>query len=149
MEKMSTPPAPIQRTLFIVKPDAVARKATEEILQRVTEAGFRICALRSEHLTAERAGQFYHVHRGKPFYDGLVAFMSSGPIVVTVLEKNNAIKELRRVVGATDPAQAEPGTIRRDFAESKGRNAVHASDSPETAREEVGFFFPDAHFDGD
>jgi len=147
MEKTTTPPPPIQRTLFIVKPDAVARKATEEILQRVTEAGFRICALRSELLTAERAGQFYHVHRGKPFYDELVAFMSSGPILVTVLEKDNAIKELRRVVGATDPAQAEPGTIRRDFAESKGRNAVHASDSPETAREEVGFFFPDANFD--
>jgi len=136
-----------ERTLFIVKPDAVAAKATEKILQRVTEAGFRICALRSEHLTAEQAGQFYQVHRGKPFYESLVEFMSSGPIVVTVLEKTNAIKNLRKTVGATDPAQAEQGTIRRDFAESKGHNAVHASDGPETARQEIDFFFPDADFD--
>jgi nucleoside-diphosphate kinase len=145
---MSMGETSVQRTLFIVKPDAVARKATEKILQRVTEAGFRICALRPERLTAERAGQFYHVHRGKPFYDGLVAFMSSGPIVVTVLEKEDAIKDLRKVVGATDPAEAEEGTIRREYAESKGRNAVHASDSPETAREEIDFFFPDANFGG-
>ena len=141
------PDTSIQRTLFIVKPDAVAAAATEKILQRVTEVGFRICALRSEHLTAERAGQFYEIHRGKPFYESLVAFMSSGPIVVTVLEKTNAIKDLRKTVGATDPAEAEQGTIRRDFAESKGRNAVHASDGPETARTEIDFFFPDADFD--
>jgi nucleoside-diphosphate kinase len=133
--------------LFIIKPDAVANKDTEKILQRITQAGFRICALRPEHLTAERAGQFYQVHRGKPFYDRLVEFMSSAPMVVTVLEKDNAIKDLRRTVGATDPAEAEPGTIRRDFAESKGRNAVHASDSLETARQEIEFFFPDADFE--
>jgi len=139
--------APRERTLFIVKPDAVAARATEKILQRITEAGFRICALRSEHLTAERAGQFYQVHLGKPFYESLVEFMSSGPIVVTVLEKTNAIKDLRKTVGATDPAEAEQGTIRRDFAESKGRNAVHASDGPETARQEIDFFFPDTDFD--
>jgi len=143
------PSVPLERTLFIVKPDAVARKETEKILQRITEAGFRICGLRSEHLTAERAGQFYQVHRGKPFYESLVEFMSSGPILVTVLEKANAIKDLRKTVGATDPAEAVPGTIRRDFAESKGRNAVHASDAPETARQEIDFFFPDADFDGD
>jgi nucleoside-diphosphate kinase len=143
------PSSPIERTLFIVKPDAVARKETERILQRVTEAGFRICALRPEHLSAERAGQFYQVHRGKPFYDSLVEFMSSGPIVVTVLEKDNAIRDLRKTVGATDPAEAEEGTIRRDFAESKGRNAVHASDAPETARQEIDFFFPGAGFDGE
>jgi nucleoside-diphosphate kinase len=143
------PTAPLERTLFIVKPDAVARKETEKILQRITEAGFRICALRSEHLTAERAGQFYQVHHGKPFYESLVEFMSSGPILVTVLEKTNAIKDLRKTVGATDPAEAGPGTIRRDFAESKGRNAVHASDAPETARQEIGFFFPDADFESD
>jgi nucleoside-diphosphate kinase len=137
----------MERTLFIIKPDAVARGATLQILQRVTEAGFRICALRPEHLTAERAGKFYQIHQGKPFYDGLVAFMSSGPIVVTVLEKSNAIKDLRKTVGATDPAEAEQGTIRRDFAESKGHNAVHASDAPETAHQEIDFFFPDAGFD--
>jgi nucleoside-diphosphate kinase len=139
----------MERTLFIIKPDAVARKLTEKILQRVTEAGFRICALRSEQLTPQSAGQFYHVHRGKPFYEGLVEFMSSGPILITVLEKENAIGDLRKVVGATDPQEAEEGTIRKEFAESKGRNAVHASDSPDTAREEIGFFFPDADFCGD
>jgi nucleoside-diphosphate kinase len=138
----------MQRTLFIIKPDAVAKKLTEKILQRVTEAGFRICALRSEHLAPESAGDFYHVHRGKPFYQGLIEFMSSGPILVTVLEKENAIDDLRKVVGATDPQNAVEGTIRRDFAESKGRNAVHASDSPDSAREEIAFFFPHADFSG-
>jgi len=143
------PSTPKERTLFIVKPDAVAAKATLNILQRITEAGFRICALRAEHLSAERAGQFYQVHLGKPFYESLVEFMSSGPIVVVVLEKANAIKDLRKTVGATDPAEADEGTIRRDFAESKGHNAVHASDAPETARQEIDFFFPDADFDSD
>jgi nucleoside-diphosphate kinase len=136
----------MERTLFIIKPDAVAAKLTETLLQRVTEEGFRICALRSEQLTPESAGQFYHVHQGKPFYEGLLEFMSSGPIVVTVLERDNAIVGLRKVVGATDPREAEEGTIRKQFAESKGHNAVHASDSPATAREEIAFFFPDANF---
>jgi nucleoside-diphosphate kinase len=138
----------MQRTLLIIKPDAVAKQFTEKILQRITEAGFRICALRSEHLTPESAGAFYHVHRGKPVHHGLIEFMSSGPILVTVLEKENAIDNLRKVVGATDPQNADQGTIRRDFAESKGRNAVHASDSPDSAREEIAFFFPQADFSG-
>jgi nucleoside-diphosphate kinase len=136
----------MERTLFIIKPDAVAGQLTEKILQRVTEEGFRICALRAEQLTTQSAGRFYHVHQGKPFYEGLLEFMSSGPIVVTVLEKENAIADLRKVVGATDPREAEDGTIRKLYAESKGHNAVHASDSPVTAREEIAFFFPDARF---
>ncbi|MFC1683438.1 nucleoside-diphosphate kinase [Candidatus Zixiibacteriota bacterium] len=136
----------MERTLFIIKPDAVAKRVTDKILQRVTDAGFRLCALKSERLTTETAGNFYHVHRDKPFYESLVEFMSSGPILVAVLEKEEAIKGLREVVGATDPQEAQEGTIRKDFAESKGRNAVHASDSPESAREEIAFFFPAIEF---
>ena len=136
----------MERTLLIIKPDAVAKRVTGKILQRVTQENFRLCALRSERLTAESAGGFYHVHRGKPFYQSLIEFMSSGPILVAVLEKEDAIKSLREVVGATDPQNARQGTIRKEFAESKGHNAVHASDSPESAREEIAFFFPSAGF---
>jgi nucleoside-diphosphate kinase len=136
----------MQRTLFIIKPDSVAKRLTGKILQRVTEAGFKLCAMKSEKLTPKSAGEFYNVHRGKPFYESLIEFMSSGPILVAVLEKENAIKDLRKTVGATDPREAEKGTIRKDFAESKGRNAVHASDSLESAREEIAFFFPAIEF---
>ena len=136
----------MERTLLIIKPDAVAKRTTGKILHRVTREGFRLCALKPERLTPETAGQFYQVHREKPFYKNLIEFMASGPILVAVLEKDNAIRDLRRLIGATNPKDAHEGTIRKEFAEDGSKNAVHASDSLQTAREEIAFFFPAAHF---
>ena len=131
----------VQRTLSIVKPDAVAKGATGEILSRFEKAGLRILALKKLRLSEEQARGFYAVHKARPFYKDLVAFMTSGPIVPMVLEGEDAIARVRRIMGATDPAKAEPGTLRKDFGESIGRNATHGSDAPETAAFELGYFF--------
>jgi nucleoside-diphosphate kinase len=131
----------VERTLSIIKPDAVARNVIGEIYDRFEKAGLRIVAARMEHLSAEKAGEFYAVHRERPFYGDLVAFMTSGPVMVQVLEGEDAIARNREVMGATDPAKAEPGTIRADFAQTVDENAVHGSDGPETARAEIEFFF--------
>ncbi len=130
----------MERTFSMIKPDAVARGQTGAILARIEAAGFGLRALKMVQLSPDEARGFYHVHAGKPFLENLVAFMSSGPVVAMVLEREDAIRELRRVVGATDPAEAAPGTIRRDFGVDKSRNAVHASDGPQTAAEEIAFF---------
>jgi len=124
----------------MIKPDAVARGQAGAILARMEAAGFRLRALKMVRLAPDEARGFYHVHAGKPFLEGLVTYMSSGPVVAMVLEREDAIRELRRVVGATDPAEAAPGTIRRDFGVDKSHNAVHASDGPQTAAEEIAFF---------
>ncbi len=130
----------IDRTLFIIKPDAVSRGLIGAILARVEDDGFKIVSMRMVHLDAATARSFYHVHEGKEFLDSLVSFMSSGPVVAAVLEREGAIARLREIVGATDPAKAEPGTIRRDFALDKEKNSVHASDAAETAKWEIAFF---------
>ena len=132
----------IQRTLSIIKPDAVAKNVVGRILQRFEDAGLKIIAARMVHLSAREAAQFYAVHEGKPFFQGLVDFMSSGPVMVQVLEGENAIAKNRELMGATDPRKAAPGTIRADFADSIDANAVHGSDAQETAAVEVAFFFP-------
>lgn len=131
----------VERTLSIVKPDAVEKNIIGEIYRRFEEAGLRIVAARMLQLTREDAEQFYAVHRERPFFEPLVEFMSSGPIMVQVLEGENAIEKNREVMGATDPREAAPGTIRADFATSIDANAVHGSDAPETARAEIAFFF--------
>lgn len=131
-------------TLTIVKPDAVARGLTGRILAHLEEKGFRIRALRMMHLTEAQAREFYAVHRERPFYNSLVSFMTSGPCVPAILERNNAVAALREAIGATDPAEAAPGTVRALFAESKERNAIHASDSDENALREAAFFFATA-----
>ena len=131
----------VERTLSIVKPDAVARGATDEILRRFEAAGLEILALKKMRLSVELARGFYAVHRERPFFDDLVAFMSSGPIVVSVLEGENAIARNRELMGPTDSKQAAPGTIRGDFGTDIERNAVHGSDAPETAKVEIGYFF--------
>jgi nucleoside-diphosphate kinase len=125
---------------MMVKPDAVERNLIGQVLARVEGAGLRIARLRMVHLKPEEARRFYRVHEGKPFLESLVSFMSSGPVAVLVVEGEGAIARLREVVGATDPAKAAPGTIRKDFALNIERNSVHASDAPETARDEIGFF---------
>ena len=130
-----------ERTLSIIKPDAVAAGRAGAILSRLEEAGFRILALEMRRLTRAEAEGFYDVHRERPFFASLCAFMSSGPCVPMVLERENAIAHLREIMGATDPAQAAPGTIRKDFAASIERNAIHGSDGPDTARFEVSYFF--------
>jgi nucleoside-diphosphate kinase len=130
-----------ERTLAIIKPDAVAAGQAPQILARLEKAGFRIVALRMRSLSREQAEAFYHVHRQRPFFAGLCSFMSSGPCIPMVLERDNAIAHLREVMGATDPAKAAPGTIRKDFATSIERNAIHGSDAPETALFEIGYFF--------
>ncbi|MBF0424357.1 MAG: nucleoside-diphosphate kinase [Magnetococcales bacterium] len=131
----------IERTFSIIKPDAVAKNVIGQIVARFEAAGLRIVASRMIHLTREQAGAFYAVHKGRPFYDELTAYMCSGPIVVQVLEGENAIKKNREVMGATDPKKAAPGTIRADFASDVSANAVHGSDAPETAAQEIAFFF--------
>jgi nucleoside-diphosphate kinase len=128
-------------TLAIIKPDAVARGLTGRILAHLEEDGFRIRGLRMLRLTEAQAREFYAVHRERPFYESLVRFMTSGPVVPVLLERENAVARLREVIGATDPAEAKPGTIRALYAESKERNAIHASDSPENATREASFFF--------
>jgi nucleoside-diphosphate kinase len=131
----------LERTLLIVKPDGTERRLAGKILARLEQSGFRIVGLRMIRITPERARRFYAVHEGKPFLDELVEFMSSGPIVPVALEKENAIRDLRALVGATDPKEAACGTIRADWALDKGKNTVHASDSVENGRAEVAFFF--------
>jgi nucleoside-diphosphate kinase len=131
-----------QRTFSIIKPDAVKAGKSGEVLARLEKAGFRPVALRMRHLTTAEAEGFYHVHRERPFFKSLTSFMTSGPCVTMVLEREDAIKQLREVMGATDPAKAAPGTIRKDFAESIEANAIHGSDAEETAAFEIGYFFP-------
>jgi len=129
------------RTFTMVKPDAVASNNIGGILKMINEAGFRIIAMKYTQLSAEAAGKFYEVHKERPFYGELVEYMSSGPIVAAILEKENAVADFRKLIGATDPAQAEEGTIRKVYAESKAKNAVHGSDSDENAAIEGDFFF--------
>jgi len=130
-----------ERTLFIVKPDAVQRNLIGRILAHVEERGFGIVEARFAHLTREECQTFYAEHQGKPFFNELVQYMTSGPVMLTCLEREGAVATLREVIGATDPAQAGPGTIRKLYGESKGRNTVHASDSPASAEREVKLFF--------
>jgi nucleoside-diphosphate kinase len=130
-----------QRTLAIIKPDAVAKRKTGAILERLESEGFTIVAMRKLRLTLEQAEGFYAVHRGRPFYEGLTAFMSSGPIVALCLERDDAIAKYRDVIGATDPAKAAPGTIRKLYGTHVGQNAVHGSDAPDTAAFEIAYFF--------
>ncbi len=132
-----------QRTLAILKPDCVGRKLTGKVLDRIIEAGFEIEGMKMVRLTVPQAKEFYAVHRERPFYNDLVAFMTSGKCVALALAKENAVEDFRKLIGATDPKEAEPGTIRRNFAESKQENIVHGSDSPENAAKEIGFFFSD------
>ena len=131
----------VERTLSIIKPDAVAKNVIGEIYNRFEKAGLRIIAARMEHLSAEKAGEFYAVHKERPFYNDLVEFMTSGPVVVQVLEGEDAIAKNREVMGATNPADAAPGTIRADFAQTVDENAVHGSDGTDTASVEIEFFF--------
>jgi nucleoside-diphosphate kinase len=130
-------------TLTIIKPDAVDANKSGKILALLEERGFKVKAARVLHLTKKQAGEFYAVHRERPFYGELVQFMTSGPCMPLVLEKPNAVQALRDAIGATDPAEAAPGTVRKLYAESKGRNAIHASDSDENAAREARFFFAD------
>jgi nucleoside-diphosphate kinase len=131
-----------ERTFSIIKPDAVKARQAGDILARLEKAGFELVALRLRRLTRAEAEGFYHVHRERPFFASLCEFMSSGPCVTMVLERENAIAQLREIMGATDPAKAVPGTIRKDFATSIEANCIHGSDAPETARFEIGYFFP-------
>lgn len=131
-----------ERTFSIIKPDAVAAGQSGAILARLEQAGFRVVAARMRRLTRAQAEGFYHVHRERPFFASLCGFMSSGPCITLVLEGEGAIARLREVMGATDPAKAAPGTIRKDFAASIEKNAIHGSDAPDTARFEIGYFFP-------
>lgn len=135
-------------TLAIVKPDAVAAGRAGSILAHLEQQGFRVRTLRMLQLTQEQAGEFYAVHRARPFYDSLVAFMTSGPCIPVLLERDDAVIALREAIGATDPAEAAPGTVRALFAESKERNAIHASDSDENAATEAVFFFARADVPG-
>ncbi len=130
-----------ERTLVIIKPDAVSRNLTGEILKRIEASGLRICALKLIHLTRTQAEQFYQVHKARPFYASLCAYMSSGPVTVGVLEGGQAISRWRELMGATDPLKASPGTIRKDLGVDVEKNAVHGSDAPETAAVEIPFFF--------
>jgi nucleoside-diphosphate kinase len=132
----------IERTLSIIKPDAVAKNVIGKIYQRFEDAGLKIVAAKFVQLSAQEAGQFYAVHQARPFYQDLVNFMISGPVMIQVLEGEGAILKNRELMGATDPKKAAPGTIRADFADSIDANAVHGSDAPETAAVEVAFFFP-------
>jgi nucleoside-diphosphate kinase len=135
-------------TLGIVKPDAVETGKTGLIIAHLQKEGFVLRAARLVRLTPAQAGAFYEVHKGRPFYDDLVAFMTSGPCLPMALERADAVAHFRKVIGATDPAEAATGTIRKLYAESKGRNAVHGSDSDENASREVGFFFPEGELAG-
>lgn len=132
----------IERTLSIIKPDAVKKNVIGKIYSRFESNGLKIVASKMAWLSAQEAGQFYAVHKERPFFKDLVEFMTSGPVMVQVLEGENAIAKNRELMGATDPKKAEPGTIRADFAESIDANAVHGSDGPDTAAVEIAFFFP-------
>ncbi len=131
----------VERTLSIIKPDGVGRNLIGEIYRRFEQAGLRIVAARMVHLTREQAARFYAVHRERPFFNDLVAFMTSGPVMVQVLEGENAIARNRELMGATNPKEAAPGTIRADFADTVDENVVHGSDGADTARAEIAFFF--------
>ena len=130
-----------ERTLAIIKPDAVERRLAGRILDRIEQAGFQICAMRRVQLSRKDAEGFYAVHRERPFFNSLTEFMSSGPAVVLVLQAPDAIRKWRTLMGATDPAKADDGTLRKEFAQSIERNATHGSDAPETAADEIGYFF--------
>ena len=132
------------QTLAIIKPDAIASGKAGAILKHLQEAGFTLRAARLVRLTLPQAEAFYAVHKGRPFFPELVTFMTSGPCMPMALVRADAVAQLRTVIGATDPAEAAPGTIRKLYAESKGRNAIHASDSDESAAREIGFFFPES-----
>jgi nucleoside-diphosphate kinase len=131
----------MERTFAIIKPDAVERQLAGKILTRIQESGFTVKAMRLHHLTKREAEGFYAVHRERPFFGGLTDFMSSGPCVLLALEAPDAIKKWRALMGATDPAKADGGTLRKDFGQSIERNATHGSDAPETAAFELGYFF--------
>jgi nucleoside-diphosphate kinase len=131
----------MDRTLAILKPDLVRKNQIGEVIAKIQKEDFKIVAMRMIKLTRQAAEEFYAVHRGKSFYNDLVEFMTSGACVAMVLEKTNAVQEFRKLIGATDPKEADPGTIRREFASNKQENAVHGSDSPENAVREIGFFF--------
>ncbi|ABD80692.1 nucleoside-diphosphate kinase [Saccharophagus degradans] len=131
----------IERTLSIVKPDAVEKNIIGKVISRFEKAGLKIVAAKMMHLTEEKARGFYAEHEGRPFFAGLVEFMTSGPVVVQVLEGENAIALNRELMGATNPAEAAEGTLRKDFADSVGRNAVYGSDSPASAEREINYFF--------
>ncbi|MEJ2308182.1 MAG: nucleoside-diphosphate kinase [Gammaproteobacteria bacterium] len=133
----------IERTFSIIKPDAVARNVIGEIYSRFEKAGLKIVAAKMLHLSPEQAGEFYAVHKERPFYKDLVDFMTSGPVMVQVLEGENAIALNRELMGATNPQEAAAGTIRADFAKTVDENAVHGSDGPDTAAAEIAFFFPE------
>lgn len=131
----------VERTLTILKPDCVRKGLIGEVTRRIQDAGFAIVAMKMTRLTRETAGGFYEVHKGKPFYEDLCEFMSSGPCVPMILEKENAVEDFRTLIGATNPAEADEGTIRADFADSIGENIVHGSDSGENGRIEAAYFF--------
>lgn len=133
----------MERTFAIIKPDAVKAKNSGKIIDRIEQEGFNILGMKKLHMTKQQAETFYAVHKDRPFFAGLTEFMCSGPVVVMALEKENAIKSWRDLMGTTDPAQAEPNTLRKLYATSKGENATHGSDAPETAQEEIAFFFPE------
>ena len=139
---------PTERTLSIIKPDATRRNLTGKINAKFEDAGLRIVAQKRIHMSKEQAGLFYAVHKERPFYDELCEFMASAPVVVQVLEGDSAIAKNREVMGATDPAEAAEGTIRKEFALSKGENSVHGSDAPDTAAEEIAFFFAELEIVG-
>jgi len=131
----------VERTLTILKPDCVRKELIGEVTRRIQEAGFKIVAMKMTRLTKDTAGGFYAVHKERPFYDELCEFMSSGPCVPMILEKENAIEDFRAFIGATDPSEAEEGTVRADFADSVGENIIHGSDSVENGKKEAAFFF--------
>ena len=131
----------IQRTLAILKPDCVRKNLIGKVIKRLEAEGFKIVAIKLMKLNSKTAGEFYAVHKARPFYYDLVSFMSSGPCVPIVLEKENAIEDFRKVIGATDTAEAEEGTVRKLYADGKEQNIVHGSDAPETAAYEIGYFF--------
>ena len=128
-------------TFTMIKPEAVEAGNTGAILNKIESSGFRIVAMKKVALSKERAGEFYEVHKDRPFYSELVDYMSSGPIIAAILEKDNAVADFRELIGATDPSEAKPGTIRHEYAESKGKNAVHGSDSDDNAQIEANFHF--------
>lgn len=138
----------VERTLAILKPDCVRKNLTGEVIARIEKAGFKILDMKKVRLTPTTAGGFYAVHKGKPFYDGLVEFMSSGPCVPLALEKENAVADFRTLIGATDPKDAAPGTIRKLYADNKGENIVHGSDSTENGKIEIGYFFSEREIIG-
>jgi nucleoside-diphosphate kinase len=138
----------IERTFSIIKPDATRRNITGKIIDRLEQAGLRVVASKRIHMTRQQAEGFYAVHKARPFFNDLCTFMTSGPVVVQVLEGENAVAKNREVMGATNPKDAAPGTIRADFAESIEANSVHGSDAPETAAQEIKFFFTEAEIVG-